>query len=447
MRTTDNEYHALLARHDAMRLRQNLLSPSTGRTRHGGTTGAGGDDGFGAGYGVYEEYDDPEGMALRDQRTISALLPLVTPMDNLIAELYEALFTQHPYLRSLFPESMEFQRGHLARVFEFTIARLDQPEAVAEHFTRLGRDHRKLGVRPAHYRAFEDALRTALHRTARERWTPELDEAWTRMLRLSVASMVAGADSALAEPPSWKVTVTEHRRPAPDIAVLRVRPGEPYPVRPGQHASVESPLLPHTWRPYHVVRVPGEAGELEIHVRVTGPGGVSEALVRDARPGDTLRLGPPRGGLPSSVGAELGGDLLLVASGTGWAPAKTLLRELAGRQEQVGPRRMESVRLFLGARSPAELYDAEWVDSAERRHAWLTVTPVIGPDEPAEMAAALRRAGLGTPSPASHWPTAVLSGPPEVVGAAGEALVGMGLPADCLEHMAQMPGEGGVRAD
>ncbi|WP_433860056.1 globin domain-containing protein [Streptomyces kronopolitis] len=94
-------------------------------------------------------------------------------------------------------------------------------------FRQFGHDHRKLGVRPAHYEAFEVAPRAALRRTAGPRWIEAVEAAWVRTLRCAVASMVEGAEAALAEPPCRQGTVTAHERRRPDLAVLRIRPHEP----------------------------------------------------------------------------------------------------------------------------------------------------------------------------------------------------------------------------
>ncbi|WLQ33073.1 FAD-binding oxidoreductase [Streptomyces castrisilvae] len=273
MNTPSEDYHALLARHDAMRLRRRILLPEGSS---GGRTAA------------PKTYD---GTA--DQLLVEEFLPLVGPLDELIADLYRALFDRHPYLRSLFPESMAFQQAHLAVAFRYLIGNLHRTDAVAERFTQLGRDHRKLGVRPAHFAAFEGALVEALRVRAGVRWNGALEDAWLRMLRLAVSSMVRGENDAIAEPPSWEATVTAHELRAPGLAVLRVRPKQPYPFRAGQYASLETPLLEQAWRPYYLARAPHQDGELEFHVRARRAGGVSDALAHGTRAGDTLRLGAP----------------------------------------------------------------------------------------------------------------------------------------------------------
>ncbi|MGW5230857.1 globin domain-containing protein [Streptomyces nodosus] len=400
-----DEYHALLARRDAMRLRDRMLAPSRG-----------------AGTKRSSEYAY-DGAA--DQETIVRNLAAVTPFGDLIEHLYEAMFEQHPYLRRLFPDSMEFQKTHLERAFWFLIEHLHEPEEITAFCARLGRDHRKLGVRPVHYQVFESALSDALRTCSGGRLDPEAEHAWLRMVRFAASGMVAGSEHALAEPVAWQAMVTAHQLRRPDLAVLRVRTSEPYPYRPGQYAAVESPLLPRTWRPYSFAGVPAPDGELEFHVRRTGPGGVSDALTLRTRVGDTLRLGPAQG--TTTLDDNPARDVLVVAGGTGWATARALLEELALRR---APGR--SAHLFLGVRTADDLYDAPALARLENRCPWLRVVPVIaggpGASPDASLADAVARHGDWT----QH--IAYVSGPAAMVTAAAWRLSGLGLPADRIRH-------------
>ncbi|MEV8475599.1 globin domain-containing protein [Streptomyces sp. NPDC051173] len=406
MTPVNADYHALLARHDAMRLRQRLLSP--GRQQEGA---------------AHEADRRHDGEA--DQRVIVRHLDLVMPLDTLIAHLYDAMFAQRPFLRSLFPHSMEFQRRHLEAILRYLIENLHQPDEVRSVFGRLGREHRKLGVRPAHFATFEAALREALRRTAGVRWNQAMEEAWLRMLRFAVTAMVEGADAALAEPPSWQATVVAHELRREGLAVLRVRPHEPYPYRAGQYASVASPLLPQAWRQYSLARAPRPDSELEFHVRLTGTGGVSEALVLGTRVGDTLRLGPAGGTM--TLDDDVTHDLLLVAGDVGWAAAKALLEELTACRK-VGRR----VHLFLGAHAPSGLYGEESPEELERRRPWLRVVPVIGEGPATDPYRPLAEAVARHGDWSGHL--ALVSGPPAMVRATVAGLVGARLPAEHIRH-------------
>ncbi|MFI9231180.1 globin domain-containing protein [Streptomyces rimosus] len=448
MSTVNEDYHALLARHEAMRLRRRILSPGTesaapqglaaGRAGGGPRAIGRSSDAPGTGPSPHgaADFDPASYDGAADQRVITEYLELVTPFGELITHLYETMFRRWPYLRSLFPESMEFQRAHLARAFWYLIENLHRPDDIAEVFGRLGRDHRKLGVRPVHFQAFEAALCEALRRTAGPRWADAAEQAWVRMLRFAVAAMVSGAEAALAEPPYWQAEVTAHERRRPDLAVLRVRTNEPYPYRAGQFAALESPLLPQAWRQYSIACAPRPDGELEFHVRQTCAGGVSEALVAHTRAGDTLRVGPARGSM--TLDDELASDLVLVAADTGWAPVKALLEDLSAR------RRHRNVRLFLGAHSFSDLYDAGPPSELERRRPWLRVTPVIGrrPGTGAAFGAgedgydALAEAVAEAVTRHGDWSghQAYVSGPTAVVEATVARLTAAGMPPGSIRH-------------
>ncbi|MBO1416286.1 flavohemoprotein [Streptomyces sp. FH025] len=398
--TATAEYDRLIARHHAMRLRRQLLTPAS---PSGPGSGTGHDVDYG--YGGSEGYD---GAA--DQHLIRRDLDVVAPLADLIDHLYAVMFRRRPYLRSLFPASMEFQQAHLERIFHHLIDHLDRPVELERMLRQLGRDHRKLGVRPVHYEAFEEALCAAVRHRAGGRWTEELEGAWVRMLRFAVGAMVAGADSALTEPPYWHAVVTGHERRRPDLAVVRVRTGEPYPYSAGQYGTVEHPTLPHTWRQYSMGCAPRSDNELEFHVRRTGPGGVSAALVERTAVGDQLRLGPPRGSLLPDGDAR---DLLLVAGGTGLAPMKAIVEQQAVHRP---PGRR--VHLFVGARDRSDLYDWQALSELGLHKPWLSLTPVTG-DRLADAVAA-----------AGDWREhlACVSGPAGMVASVRSELLAAGLP-------------------
>ncbi|MFJ9772995.1 globin domain-containing protein [Kitasatospora sp. NPDC101157] len=413
------EYDRLIARHHAMRLRRQLLTPDSP------SEASSGDASRGPGSAGHEGYD-----GAGDQYLIRRDLDLVAPLPELIDHLYTVMFRRRPYLRALFPASMEFQQAHLERVFQHLIDHLHQPVELARMLRRLGRDHRKLGVRPVHYEAFEGALCAAIRHRAGEHWTGDLEAAWVRMLRFAVGAMVAGADSALAEPPYWHALVTGHERRRPDLAVLRVRTGEPYPYRAGQYGTVEHPALPHTWRQYSMGCAPRGDNEVEFHVRRTGPGGVSAALVEHTAVGDRLRLGPPRGSLLPEGEGDRGGDgggggvgdgfgrdpardLLLVAGGTGLAPMKAIVEQQALHRP---PGRR--VHLFVGARDRADLYDWRALSELALHKPWLALTPVT--------AGRLADTVAGAGDWREHL--ACVSGPAGMVASVRTELLAAGLP-------------------
>ena len=100
---------------------------------------------------------------------------------------------------------------------------------------------------------------------------------------------------------------------------------------------------------------------------------MSTALVRLVGAGDVLRLGPPIGHF--ALDTESDRDLLLVGGGTGWAPLKALVDQVA---RQGPPRRVD---LFLGARTEERFYDLADIRRMEQEHPWLTVVLAVSEDK------------------------------------------------------------------
>jgi hemoglobin-like flavoprotein len=171
--------------------------------------------------------------------------------DRVINYFYATLFLESPELRSLFPAAMDAQRDRLFRALLNAVRNLGTPESFVPMLMRLGRDHRKYGVRAADYDAVGRALITALERFSEDVWVPELEDAWVRAYAYIAKTMIEGANQAAAtEPAWWRAEIVAHERRAEDIAVITVRPDQPFPYRAGQFASIETPYRPRSWRHY-----------------------------------------------------------------------------------------------------------------------------------------------------------------------------------------------------
>jgi NAD(P)H-flavin reductase/hemoglobin-like flavoprotein len=284
---------------------------------------------------------------------------------------YSHLFLSHPETRQLFPVSMAHQRDRLFQALGEVVARVDDLDSLVPILQQLGRDHRKFGTVAAHYPAVGASLLATLEHFD-EGWNPALAADWTAAYGLVAEVMIAAADEAADDPPWYGAEIVEHERRTIDIAVLTVRPETPVPYVPGQSISLETDLRPRLWRYYSPANAPREDGRIELHVQAQDGGPVSMALVRQAGVGDLLRLGPPLGHL--ALDEESDRDLLLVAGGTGLAPLKALVDQVA-RQ---GPRRVD---LFVGARTEERLYDRAALERLDREHPWLTVTLAVSEDK------------------------------------------------------------------
>jgi NAD(P)H-flavin reductase len=285
---------------------------------------------------------------------------------------YSALFLAHPHTRHMFPASMAGQRDKLVGALGRIVAHVDDLDLAVSFLQQLGRDHRKFSVTPDHYPAVGQALLATLAHFLAEGWTPELAADWAAAYDLVAEVMTTAArESAETTPPWWDAEVVAHERRTLDVAVLTLRTDRPLPYRPGQSVAVETQLRPRMWRYYSPANLPREDGIVELHVRLVDGGPVSSALVQAVQVGDVVRLGAPVG---SGLTLNHEHDIVLLAGGTGFAPLKALLGQMA---EEAGYRR---AHLFVGARTAREFYDMDAIHAFDRALPQLTVIPAVSED-------------------------------------------------------------------
>lgn len=354
--------------------------------------------------------------AIRVQRTMAEIAPVA---DKVTSYFYALLFTRHPDLRPLFPAAMDTQRDRLLKALLTAAERIDHAEALAAYLKNLGRGHRKYGTRPEHYPAVGECLIGSLSRYASAIWDEETEAAWVRTYTTISQIMIdAAAADELRAPAWWFAEVVSHDLRTSDIAVVTVRPDQPYPFLAGQYTSLETPWWPRIWRHYSFASAPRSDGLLSFHVKAVPAGWVSNALVHHARPGDVLRLGAPAGSMTVDHTTDSG--LLCLGGGTGIAPIKALVEDVA----EHGQRR--PVEVFYGARSDHDLYDIDTMLRLQQTHPWLSVRPVV--DDHAQFPDAVREYG-----PWNEY-DAYLSGPPGMIRSGVDALRDVGIPAGRIRH-------------
>jgi CDP-4-dehydro-6-deoxyglucose reductase len=182
-------------------------------------------------------------------------------------------------------------------------------------------------------------------------------------------------------------------------------------------------------RSYSIASPPHDSARLELHVARVPGGAFSTRVHAELRPGDLLRVEGPFGTAtwPTALdGAPPGAPLVLVAGGTGFAPAKAILRTALEAAE--GDER--PVRLYRVARSAADLYDDDWVRATAERWPRLAVRAV----PPESLIATL---GEATPRPAVLY----AAGPPGLVADLAGLLPALGLPASAFLADAFVPAE------
>jgi len=344
--------------------------------------------------------------------------------DNMTAYFYGRLFAEDPKLRALFPAAMDTQRDRIFHALTRIVWSLDSPGTLDAYLSQLGRDHRKFGVCPEHFPVLGRALIATLRKFSAGSWTAEIEEAWEQAYETAAQIMINGATEDPG-PAWWIGEVVEHERRSHDIAVFTVRPGTRYPFTAGQHVPIQVSQWPRVWRPYSVANAPQPDGVLRFHVRAVPAGWVSGALVRETRIGDTLLLGPPSGSM--MLDPESDRDLLMVAGGTGLAPLKSLIEQVARSERQ------HDVHLVFGARTERELYDLPDLRRLERMFHWLRVTAVVAQDS--------RFDGMHGKVPdvldrfdgwADH--DVYISGPPAMIDHTARALQGLGVAPARIHH-------------
>ncbi|APU17906.1 MULTISPECIES: FAD-binding oxidoreductase [Actinoalloteichus] len=302
-------------------------------------------------------------------RLIRDSYALIEPHADEVARFfYGMLFSLAPQTRELFPVNMEVQRSRLLRALVHFVQMVDRPDDLLPFLRQLGRDHRKFGVVVSHYEAVGTALLSAIKKFAGDAWNPKIELAWAEAYTIMATTMQQAAD-ADENPAWWNAQVIDHQRLSWDLALVRVQPQHPVPYRAGQYVSVEVPQRPRLWRYLTPANSPGPDGSIEFHVRAVDGGWVSRSIVGHTQYGDHWRIGPPMGRM--SVDREQGRDVLMVAGGTGLAPMRAVLDELARYGEN--PR----VHLFVGGRTLDDLYDLDNLHRLSITNPWLTVVPVV----------------------------------------------------------------------
>ena len=292
--------------------------------------------------------------------------------DLAITYFYGRLFAAEPEIGAMFPAAMDGQRQRFYRALYRIVVTRD--ENLDEYLAELGRAHRKFGVRTEHYLAFRTALLAAAYRFTPPggNGAPAAPDTWLAAFDRAAEIMASAAeDDAARSPAWWTAELTAHELRTPDVAVLTLMPGEPFPFLPGQHLSVQTSRWPRLWRHYSIANAPREDGSLTLHVRAVGGGLVSTTLAHHIKLGDTVLLGPPGGRMTADT--ESTRPVLCLAGGTGLAPLKAIIEAIT-RATKSGARR--NIVLYHGVRKEAGLYDLPALRRMELDYPQLYIIPV-----------------------------------------------------------------------
>lgn len=121
---------------------------------------------------------------------------LAPALDRIAREFLELSLAADPSLRPLFPESLSRPAQQVIASFALVWKNLDRLAVLEEPLMELGRRNAELGIKPAHYPVFRDALLTAIQHASGDAWPDRARDAWTEVINGIGAVMLKGAARA-----------------------------------------------------------------------------------------------------------------------------------------------------------------------------------------------------------------------------------------------------------
>lgn len=214
---------------------------------------------------------------------------------------------------------------------------------------------------------------------------------------------------------------------APEVMAvfLRLPAHEDFHFFPGQYLDI---MLPQNRRrSFSIASVPGRDELIELHIRKVTSGEFTQQLFDGMKEKTLLRIEGPLGQF--WFRRESPRPALLIGGGTGYAPLRSMLRDLL----EVGDRR--PMHLYWGAQLRQDLYEDEQVRALSAAYPNLRYTPVLS-DAQAEDRWTGRR-GLVHAAALEDHPQlqerdVYASGPPAMVEAVRHEFIARGLPAQQL---------------
>ncbi len=175
---------------------------------------------------------------------------------------------------------------------------------------------------------------------------------------------------------TYEVTVESYRPLNLSVAEVRFYVDkQDFAFRPGQYVIFHIPDAPRVVRrSYSISTPPSDRRHFEICVRAVA-GGYGSNYVHRLRPGDRLQVEGPYGDFVLDEESER--DIIMIATGTGMAPIKSMLMHLLDKRSK------RKVRLFFGLRHESELFYTDLLRGLAAHYPtfeyWITLSQA-GPD-------------------------------------------------------------------
>ncbi|WIT10837.1 CDP-6-deoxy-delta-3,4-glucoseen reductase [Paucibacter sediminis] len=193
------------------------------------------------------------------------------------------------------------------------------------------------------------------------------------------ARTVPGAgEFAVLKLPSRVISIA---KPAPDVALLRLQlpANQNFQFHAGQY--VEFILRDGARRSYSMANAPSNLGTppaIELHVRHMPGGKFTDHVFGAMKEKDILRMEGPFGSFFLREDSDK--PIVLLASGTGFAPIKAIIERLQHLGQSAGFSRPTT--LYWGCRSKADLYLHDWALQAAASMPQLRYVPVLSEPRP-----------------------------------------------------------------
>ena len=165
------------------------------------------------------------------------------------------------------------------------------------------------------------------------------------------------------------VRVASLEKKSDDVVVIKLQlpANDVFQYHPGQY--IEFLLRDGARRSYSMANAPAEGVQMELHIRHMPGGKFTDVVFGSMKEKDILRIEGPFGSF--FLREESAAPMVMLASGTGFAPIKALLESM----QQKGITR--ATTLYWGGRRPSDLYMDAWVREFAAKHAWLSYVPVV----------------------------------------------------------------------
>lgn len=168
------------------------------------------------------------------------------------------------------------------------------------------------------------------------------------------------------------VRVTQLERASPDVMVLQLQlpASDTFAYHAGQY--VDFLLRDGSRRSYSMACAPhrqAHSPAIELHIRHMPGGTFTDHVFGAMKAKDILRLEGPFGSFYLREDSDK--PIILLASGTGFAPIKAIIEHMQHQQIQ------RPTSVYWGGRRPADLYQHDWLEQQCRAMPQLRYIPVV----------------------------------------------------------------------